>query len=385
MITFEKNGEAKLLEFLKGVGDGWSGLVVVSFLFSRVSGLYRGKNQVKIVINVIRDLFGERDGCLFLLSNSDIVLVFDRSDMNLLADVVYQVRYLFADDSIVNEPESFTKQFDLGYEADEFVDFCRSVLGVSCANVVEKADALGGRENSVSVVQLFENYVNDIDLNKYCSCRVVFLINSKGAVPVFNVAVLDYGKWLSSYSLPIAELNHTVRHRIDCKLMEHIIANADVYMSRSIMIGLSVHTILSDFFVDYSENLRRISGDVSIICELNLLDIVRDLTAFMEAKRVMHAMGLKWCICNISVTSLVDFDAPELSAHLLKINSTDLSSTGCTRNVLEMFSSFFHRKRTIFSGCDGPVSVSVGRDLGMCLFQGRYIDNVCGVKGLVSV
>ena len=94
------NKEARLIELVTAIQDqreGWHG---VCFGFSQLLEHYRNSYQIKIAINLMNDLLGERDGAIFQCEDATIYVVARDLTKPLIDKMVFQLRYLFMDDPL---------------------------------------------------------------------------------------------------------------------------------------------------------------------------------------------------------------------------------------------------------------------------------------------
>ena len=150
--------------------------------------------------------------------------------------------------------------------------------------------------------------------------------------------------------------------------------------------GLNVATLLSDRFLSFDANLEAATRG-TIIFELQAIDIFADLGAYIFARDFVKERRYRICLDGVTDLTLPFIDGERLGLDLVKIVwNPDMLGGGRTARRQE-FSDLvagFGRARTILCRCGGEEAVTLGRSLGIELFQGRHIDSLLNV-GVPSV
>lgn len=116
MKIIAHGADAKLLEMMNDIGDEPDGWVAVCFAFSRLLEHYRSDHQLKIAVNLIKDLVDEQEGAVFLCDDSTIYVLVKDIARALVDKMIFQLRYLFMDDPLAyNEEGEENPEFSYTY------------------------------------------------------------------------------------------------------------------------------------------------------------------------------------------------------------------------------------------------------------------------------
>jgi len=116
---------------------------------------------------------------------------------------------------------------------------------------------------------------------------------------------------------------------------------------------------------------------------LRLEDILSDPTNFAFARDFLHERGYRICVDSLNLDTFPYADPERLGVNYTKLAWTsELSGMVGTERGEELKAMILMRKRghTILTRCDSEAAIRVGRQLGITLFQGRYVDEVSREK-----
>jgi hypothetical protein len=112
---------------------------------------------------------------------------------------------------------------------------------------------------------------------------------------------------------------------------------------------------------------------------MRLEDIFSDPESFSFARDFALERGYRLCIDGLTLQNFQFADPERLGVHYMKLGWTrDLAGWVGTSVGAELKQMIRDRKkgRTILARCDNEAAIQVGRQLGISLFQGRYVDSV---------
>ena len=133
MRIVNKEPEAHLIELLNLVHDNRQGWQGVAFAFSRLLEHYRSDYQIKIAMNLINDLLGDRDGAIYVCADADIFVMVRNLPRQLMEKMIFQLRYLFMDDPLAYQADGeenplFCTLYEIETDWDAFMDLCKRRL-----------------------------------------------------------------------------------------------------------------------------------------------------------------------------------------------------------------------------------------------------------------
>jgi len=146
----------------------------------------------------------------------------------------------------------------------------------------------------------------------------------------------------------------------------------------SFSVNLNVNTLLSPEFNEFDNSLRS-GGRGTIVVELQLIDIFADVAGYMFARDFVRERGYRICIDGVTHQSLPLIDRQALGADLIKLAWLPELSDGVSDEVREKIHKLVEQagsSRVILARCDDPAAIRLGQNMGVAMFQGRYLDNV---------
>ncbi|KAA5607353.1 hypothetical protein F1188_00885 [Roseospira marina] len=146
-------------------------------------------------------------------------------------------------------------------------------------------------------------------------------------------------------------------------------------------ININVDTILSENFLRFEQVIAAgIHG--TVILELRVEDVFADLEAFAFARDFIHQRGYRLCLDFLTPDTLALLDRQRLGVDLLKLFwRPDLPhhlDTPAGRTVVDRLKRG-EGGRTILCRCDDAAAVTLGRSIGITMFQGRHIDDLTSI------
>lgn len=398
MIIVQRSSEIKLMELLGVIRDpaGWQ---AVHFHLDALLDDYKSEYQFKIAINLIYDLLKGYEGGIYHLIDGSLAVVCNEIDKNIIAKLIFQLRYLYMDDPLSyledgSENKDFCTVYDLRTEWQDFMDMCgsRMAFRVRKSNVPEKIDReISGVseqkiKNNFNLSRLvgIERDLEHADIQRVLrrqpvcvvlpdmSMRRVFDENYVHILHLRQLLKLDVdiisNRWLFKYCTQI----------LDTRMLKLISQNLSRYIDSPISLNLNVETLVSRKFSEF-DALIKPSSKVSIVIEVPVIDVFTDVHAFHVARRDTQKLGYRICLDGVSMESFLMIDRAKLGVDLVKIQwnadvELDLNSKE-NKEIIKAVSSF-GSNRVILCRCDTKESIQYGQALGISLFQGRYIDSI---------
>lgn len=412
MQIVDKGAEVKLVQTLaelKEAPEGWSG---VEFAFALLLEQYRNDYQIKIALNMLKDVLRNEDVTVFLCADRTTLLLCNDTSRQLIEKAIFQLRYLFMDDPLAYTPDGeenpeFCRIYPLGEEFDAFAAAARGkMLGSgqrSQTVVAPAAPAVRPQGESLlkqvtrqiahaSPLKFFtasslagvERDLAHADLSTVvrrqpvCAAipdmmvRRVFdelYINIAHLRQVLHVdADLLSNRWLFKY---LTEL-------LDQRMLRMLRHDPMRYLESPVSMNLNVRTLMSDAFLEFDEFVKP-SVKVSVVIEVQVADVFEDMRAFNLARETVQKLGYRICLDGLSDLSFVQVDRERLGFDLIKLQwNADIPGDvqhGANRKVYETVRAA-GPNRVILTRCDNRKAVDYGQTMGVSLFQGRYLDKL---------
>ena len=378
---------------------------------SRLRPASRTKDKLRTAYHSFEFVEQKFRGQKFMLKNGDLILFFTKPDQRNVDEVVLRLRNLFHEDPLFqvsgDDITKFSTWFDLVTEHRSLYNQIKSLqrfpllelaeidndedLNPKTLDMGQSASDGGSSSNSsnlknISIERLPEivKKISGIDVSKYIRRQFISIHDSKNKQPrpVFSEIFLSVGDINKQLGIRLTSdkwLFHYITHYLDRKMLWFLTNYAYQPASKAFSLNINVASILSPAFREmddkFDDTVKR-----TIMFEMQPMDIYADIGAFMFARDLLHERGYKICIDGLSPLTMPLVNRRALGFDLAKIFWTsDLKDTGGTGKMQKLVHNA-GPGRVILCRCDDDDAVRYGRELGMTLFQGRYLDLLLGKR-----
>lgn len=438
MRIISREPEAHIIELLNAAQEKVSGWIAVHFSFDKLMEHYRSEYQIKIAINLMNDMLGDRDGAIYLCEDTTIYVVVKSVPKPLYDKLVFQLRYLFMDDPLAyneegDENPEFATRYDLEESWQDFMNICKRRL----VQRVRKSQA-AGRDTPKSMQPLdsgkaldstkvlaaealpelkqkiiattsmsplskasFFNASNLHDIEKalrdsdivpairrqpVCSmavgskARKVFdemYINISHLRQILGVeADILSNRWLFKYLTQV----------LDDKMLAHLQTRAGSFASSPVSINVNIPTLLSSRFAEFDATIKP-EAKVSVVMELQIADVFSDMSGFLLAKDTVQKLGYRVCLDGVTDLSFLQIDRKRLGFDLIKLQwnaDSDMDVRSEKNQALVEAVKRCGNTRVILTRCDNDTAIKYGHGIGISLFQGRYLDGLVNPQSTIK-
>ncbi|MBE6448232.1 MAG: hypothetical protein E7018_02915 [Alphaproteobacteria bacterium] len=336
------------------------------------------------------------DGKLFVLSNDDLVVVYDKSKHEEALSCLVKLRFLLHDDPIIRMAEDleqieFVKFYNVAEQKSELREQLQRVIGEGQSslkpemtkNIVFDTSTRRVKKGlSPEMLSKVQKILSVADFSSFIRRQAICAIIGKSSPQrVFEevyVSVPD----LRDMLLPDVDLTSnpwlflSLSETLDQKVLETIGRHDDGSLIGNFSVNVNVSTILSDNFLSFDDNIN-VSMRSSVILELQLVDIFSDIKSYMLAKTFAKARGYKICIDGITVDKLKYLNRTNLDCDLMKIiwHPTFMDVIREDKHFMDYVNKA-ERAKMILCRIDDAAAVEVGNSLGINLYQGRYVQRL---------
>ena len=174
-------------------------------------------------------------------------------------------------------------------------------------------------------------------------------------------------KWLFQYVTEVLD-----------RRMFYYLNNLETKPDRTFSINLNISTILSADFQNYDRALTAGARGGNLVVEVQKHDIFADMGAYSFAQEYLHERTHKLCLDGITHLTLPFIEREQLNLDLVKLCwSTEFVEK--RDRLLKPLRAHIERigpQRFILIHCDTPDALEVGSELGISMFQGRYVSHL---------
>lgn len=388
--------EARLLDTLHRIQRNPYEWRAAYLHLSRLRPQNRREYKLRVAAGEFEPLLRRFEGEVHRLSDGDIVVLCKGAGVAEMNQAVLRVRYLFSDDPLVSRaPDDeagdgganearLCRWYDLGTAYDALRQRTEYLL----VEVEGRHARKGGAAEAVpappldphTLVQV-ERGLSTVDIAALVRRQpVCALVSDEPPQAVFTEFYVDIGdlaralgagvdltasRWLFQY----------LTAALDERLLATVAEDADAAMGPA-SLNLNVATLLSPAFMQFDHRSR--GGGRKFLIELQLTDIYAEPGVYVFARDLVRRRGHRICLDGLHHLHLPLVDRARLGADFVKVRwSQELPDDvdGAPRDELKAAIRRTGVERVILCRCGSGDAVRWGQELGIRLFQGRYIDS----------
>ncbi|MBV9522264.1 MAG: hypothetical protein JO010_05695, partial [Alphaproteobacteria bacterium] len=343
-------------------------------------------------------------GQIFLLNNADLVFICKGGEVAAIDEAVTRLRHLFQGDPLaqnldIEEESRFCTWYDLEDRYEDFVAVAQQLLAEEERRCKRLAAMSRPSEPAVKPIlpplnpsRLGElvDALSRADLSNMMRRQAVCRIEGEAPPkPMFRELYISIDE-LREIVMPdydVARDRWLFQHltqTLDNRMLQLLRKNDDRAIG-AYSVNINVATLLSERFLAFDAALGTATRR-TIIFELQLIDIFADLPAFLFARDFVKERGYRVCLDGATDLTIAHIDRAQLGLDLIKIIwRPEMIASGMERiKALYTRIAAFGRARTILCRCGGEDAVKVGQELGIGLFQGRYVDRLLESAGAAN-
>lgn len=374
--------ESLLLAAAERIGRIREGRMAVHLHLSLLRPENRQDSHLRIAVRMLEPLVQFFRAQLFLLDNSDIVILCKDVRPVDLDNLVYRLRALFSKDPLTYRDEGdgrdrFFTWYDLEVEYDDFLELAQrldaearrrqrdrqptalppldpqglhdvttKLAGIDVASLVRRQSAVRMAERNRAGVDFQEFYVSMAELQR----------------AVASDADLQGNRWLFQHLTQI----------LDQRLLSAVSDGELRRLPSSVSLNLNIPTLHAPEFQSFE---RAMAGQgVGLVVELQVIDVFADLGGFFYARDMLREKGHRVLLDGITALTLQFLDLAQYETDLVKLFwSPDFLDRELGWEVRRAFAAI-GIERVVLGRCDSEAAIQWGLDAGIPAFQGRYVD-----------
>lgn len=390
------NQERALADFAERIGKRRKGRIAVQIHLSRLQSHNRRDHHVRVALGTFDELVKQFEGELFHLMNHDIVFACKDARIDDIEQAVIRLRYLFGEDPLTRYGDDhtgggFCTWFVMEQDYDRFLDMARRMRDLAEAHKRDSQRARRAAEVpqidktplTPALLARVEERLMQADLSAMLRNQpICAMTRDHRPEPVLTELYVSIDDLEAALAPEVALRSDPWLFRrltltLDRRVLNEVVHRSDT-SQRALSLNLNIATLLSAEFQRFDQALGFGVRD-RLVIELQKVDIFEDMGAYIFAREYMRERGYKVCLDGLTHLTLPYIDRERLGLDLLKVYwSADLVS-GMRPDMLtdlERHVRACGRARVIFCRCDNEDAIRLGHDLGVSLFQGRYVDRL---------
>lgn len=394
--------EARFLDDLKALDPAARVKGVIRLHLSRLLPEHRDRQNLRNAETVFEELTRIRSAWLYRLRSSDLMVVYERHENEAAERAVLKLLKLWERDPLMQKSKSDARKnrlsswFDMSQDNDNLLTFAmrqtatsdRSVRKTLPELIAERELQRTSSDRGAPLMPLelgrAEDSLARVDLSSFTRRQAVCAFVEDGKPEVVFTEVFVSIADLRETLMPRTDLTvnpwlfQHLTQTLDRRVMAQIARREDRTLLRDgFSINVNVSTVLSEEFLAFDDDFAPSTQDV--VLEMRIEDIFADINSFAFARDFVTERGYRICLDSLTLNTFPYGDANRLGVAYAKLNWTpDLAAYIGTSQGQELKQMIRDRKkgRTILARCDSEAAIRVGQQLGITLFQGRYIDGV---------
>jgi hypothetical protein len=401
-----RSEETLLRDHVRRIERSRQGTYAVHIHISKLHVRYLQPHYLRVATRAFDNLVANFEVMIYMMSNSDMILVCRETPIEDVDEPLYKVRALFSEDPLAMGEEGslddrFTTWYDLTLPSD-FANFETLAEDLAEEAAEKQRRELSRADGRQAMTGEDLNPSNLADINRRLqSTPIADLIREQPAVlivpdgqgeVIFREHYVSMGElhdrlapdvnlfanmWLFLYlTETLDRLVLGVMSRLDFSTM-----------SEAISLNLNISTVLSPGFQTFHDRVRDHSEKVVI--ELQTVDIFADMDSYFSARDWLRDAGYRVLIDGLSPLSLQFVDPGLFDADFVKIGwSPEFMGDVPKYRMIEMHDIVEHTgfDRVILSRVESDAAVKWGLEIGIQRYQGHYADRIVEamvLKGIV--
>jgi EAL domain-containing protein (putative c-di-GMP-specific phosphodiesterase class I) len=357
----------------------------------------RREHHLRIAIDCFVSLIKKFKGQIFLLENDDLIFVCKGATVAAIDDAILKLRFVFREDPLADGADDddgarFCTWYDLEREYGEFK---AAVARMTAADGPHQRSqwpsedrgkdrhaAPPGDPLDPQKLAQIENALMTMDITKLVRRQPVCVITRERLPsPVFcelYVSIAELRRVLMPDVDPMSDrwLFQHLTTVLDRRILA-LLPDLEATMPTPVSININIPTLLSPEFLTFD---ARIHGNAkkTILFELQNIDVFGDVAAYLFARDFLHQRNYRICLDGLTCFSFPLIDRKKLGVDMLKLYwSAEMGEEGNNerRAKLAEAVALAGPSRVVLSRCDDQEAISVGRTVGITMFQGRYVDH----------
>ena len=394
--------EGRFLDDLKALDPAARDKGVIRLHLSRLQPEHRDRVNLRNAESAFDELTRRRSAWLYRLRNSDVMVIFERGETDGVEHAVLKLLQLWERDTLMQKFKNDARQnrlsswFDMTKDYDKLLTFAMRQAATGEKSVqktlpeliakreLQRANSDRGTPLTPLELGRAEDALARVDLSSFTRRQPVCAFVEDGKPEIIFTEVFVSIADLRGTLMPQTDLTANpwlfqhLTQTLDRRVMVQIARREDRTLLREgFSINVNVSTVLSDEFLAFDDDFAPSTQDV--ILEMRLEDMFADPGSFAFARDFVTERGYRICIDGLNLNTFPYADPVRLGVAFSKLAWTpDLGTYTGTTQGQELKEAIRERKRgrTILARCDSEAGVKIGQQLGITLFQGRYIDGL---------
>lgn len=382
--------EKALVTLIHQLGEGWTALYIH---LSKISKTKRNENLV-FALQMFEGFIKPFEGHFLIMKNGDWVFVYRDIRSSEIKAAVGKLRQLFAGDPQYYSEEKYEVAFATWYDLDrERAEFTRLAEMLLAEKMIDPStpgaepppatsdDRLRRKASELVTLGRILDAIETTDLSPVLRRQPVCLIEGdarpKDLFEEVYFSIPDLEALLRRGSFVTEDLwgFQNITRALDLKLLGLLAPSCRSLRSPNISINLNVASVLAPEFAEFDQAMDE-STRQALAVEFQFTDVFADVGAFLFARSFLGERGYAIVLDGVTDMNLPFVDRARIGADLVKIRWSPSLAEERFRADFGAFVSGDEVRQVVLCRCDGKEAIDFGTEVGIRLFQGRYVSGL---------
>lgn len=367
--------EQQLIDKLKRIEPMKAGSTALLVKISALNPANRTQNHVQMTLSALNELIIKSQSSLFVLSNNDIMIVGQSILPQFLTETIASVRRIFQSDAFAaSNPNEFIHTYPLNRDFDLVMAYAK-----------KRQDAVENQQTEKKEIPLAPEHLDAI-LRNIQGFNILKIIRRQEAIQITQQG--EISSLFLEYFTSMADLKKAIAPDVNVLsnrwLFQHLSETLDKRMlgifkelfahtPKNISLNLNISTIFTPAFEQF---LSEMSESMSIIVEVQLMDIIQNTQNYLVARDLLHEAGHQILIDGLHPISFEFMEMNILNSDLMKLNWTPALNKEDKPDWLKEIDP----EKIILMRCEDEEALRWGITHNIWRFQGYFIDALTAAK-----
>lgn len=391
--------EQQFVDYARRLERHGEGRVAIHARLSQMQPANRQAQHIVVAQNCFNLVLNNYEGQLFRLSNTDLICIGKDVPAKVCKEVETKLSFLFRDDPFVentalsDDEASLCVVYDVENNYQAFRDVANRVremagkTGAAVRTATPAPDEPKTRPDAVPItprdLDRVEVALETLDVSRFMQRNFVYaVLRDAQPEPIFAERCMSIPA-LQNAIMPKCDLSADpwlLRHlssRIDIRLLQAVSGfDPDPMLPDSI--NLSIARALSRDFMTF-ESIYTSRAKTPLLLEFHIADIFQNMEQYEFACNFLRSRHCRICIDEVDPAAFLAMDHVKLAADFTKVLwSADWVSTADeeTRQAFANAVEQIGPGRVVLLNCEDPKALAFGKEMGIKIFQGPYMDGL---------
>lgn len=392
--------EQQFVDYVRRLERHREGRVAIHARLSQLQPVNRQAQHIVVAQNCFNAVVNIHEGQLFRLSNTDLICVGKDVTKKVCDEVETKLSFLFRDDPFLEEAALSADEPGLCvvYDVEKDYSAFRAVanrvreMAGKMSVAVRTTPSLASepektRPDAVPVtprdLDRVEVALETLDISRFMQRNFVYaVLGDTPPEPIF-----------AERCMSVPALQNAVAPKCDLSadpwLLRHLSSQIDVRLLQALSgfdpdpmlpdsINLSVDRALSREFMTF-ESRYDARSKTPLLLEFHIADIFQDMQKYEFACSFLRSRNCRVCIDEVDPAAFIAIDHATLGADFTKVLWSADWVSKVDKETQRAFADAVDKAgpaRVILMNCDDPQALSFGKEMGIKIYQGPFMDGL---------